>query len=83
MLRDQLLAICENRYFFMMMMEELIKEQQLNYPYPLRKVRLDISFTIDDFDEESEGMEIYHFDPGGKEYSLAPGKGSAMIKISQ
>lgn len=43
----------------------------------------EISFTIDDRDEELGWIEIYHFDPDGKEYSLAPRKGSAKIKLRQ
>ncbi len=46
-------------------------------------VGAEISFTIDDRDEELGWVGIYHFDPIGKEYSLAPRKGSAKIKVRQ
>lgn len=52
---------------------------------PLDKVNvgIDVSFTIDDRDEELGWIEIYHFDPAGKIYNLAPRKGYASIKIRQ
>ncbi|HOU96645.1 MAG TPA: hypothetical protein PLN06_08490 [Bacteroidales bacterium] len=46
-------------------------------------VGAEISFTIDDKDEELGWIEIYHFDSYGKEYSLSPRKGSASIKLRQ
>jgi hypothetical protein len=46
-------------------------------------VEASISFTIDDKDEELGWVEIYHSDPSNKEYSLAPRKGSAKIKLIQ
>ncbi len=46
-------------------------------------VGADISFTIDDRDEELGWIEIYHFDTAGKIYSLSPRKGSASIRIRQ
>jgi hypothetical protein len=46
-------------------------------------VGADISFTIDDRDEELGWIEIYHFDSATKIYSLSPRKGSASIRIRQ
>lgn len=43
----------------------------------------DISFTIDDKDEELGWVEIYHFDQISKQYPLSPRKGSALIKVRQ
>lgn len=47
------------------------------------KVGAEVSFTIDDKDEELGWIEIYHFDSSWKVYSLAPRKGSAQILIRQ
>jgi len=52
---------------------------------PTDKVNIgaEISFTIDDTDENLGWIEIYHFDQPGKEYLLSPRKGTAMLKIRQ
>ncbi len=43
----------------------------------------EITFTIDDKDEELGWIEIHHHDIYGKIYNLSPRKGSAQLKVRQ
>jgi hypothetical protein len=46
-------------------------------------VGAEISFTIDDKDEELGWMEIHHYDSWGKVYNMSPRKGSAQMTVRQ
>jgi hypothetical protein len=42
-----------------------------------------VKFTLDDRDEEMGYVEIYHYDPTGKNYYLGPKKGQAIVVVAQ
>ena len=43
----------------------------------------DVSFSIDNRDENLGWIEIYHWDEKGREYALSSKKGFAKVLISQ
>jgi hypothetical protein len=52
-------------------------------PVDAIKIGADVTFTIDDRDEELGWIEIYQYDQFGKVYFLSPRKGAAMVTIRQ